>query len=303
MNNRIFKLAVIIGLISCLAITGCNSKDDYVTERALYKINKLAKKVAQNPKATPPAQVEKVIGLYKKFIKKYEGSDLTLNAHIAIAGIYASKEDYNEARKYYEYMQGLYKDKPAVLAEIAFFVGNTYELEKNWNRAVVEYKKIMQSYPFTKKSMEMPWYIIGHYKKIKDDKGASDSYEMALGHFRKLREEHPNAMNALFAGNFVIRILSEQARWQDVIGAIDKLNAEKFKKFVKGDELLFAKATIYRDKLNDNVNARVYFEELISKYPESKGIKEAKEALSKLSQQEEANTKAETQIGIEANVE
>jgi TolA-binding protein len=266
MAKQLMSLVILMAF-ACLS-AGCG-KDIYTEERMFWKTNQVAEKVFQNPDGTTPPQILNVANRYLAFIKAYPDSKFVPLAHFAIAKLWSVKKEYDKALAYYESMRILYKDSSEILADIAFYTGNIFEKQDDWNKANAAYKALLRKYPNTRRSLLVPLYLMDHYKKRKDDKGLGEAQALALEHFRSVGTNHPNVAGAYIARGFVAQILIDQKKWSDALEALTQLTYEKYNGLPKQDAYLFAIGSIYAKQLNDTPQATKYFQQLLAKYPRS----------------------------------
>jgi len=274
------KSITLISAIAIFMLTGC-AEDQYAIEKRYYHIQKQAEKIFKNPHASPPNELENVVNVLNGFSKKYPKSNLAVNADFTISRLYIVKEEFEKARAQLAKIIGTYSKQPGICSEAVFLKGNSYEMQDKWSDALAEYKKIMLEYPTTLRGMDIPIYIIQHYKvKFQPDK-MNEAAKEAVQHYKNLAEKYPGSVAALRAQTLIAESYAILKDWQGVIGALNTI-IENYKGKMDMDGVLMNIAIIYNRELNDPVNASRMLERLIQEYPKSKLVNTANSLLKKL---------------------
>lgn len=289
-NSLRFLLAIALvgGLI------GCESKG-FKAERQMWRAQKQAEAVYKNPKETPPFQVNKVRQSYQEIIKKYPDSLFSLQAQFGIGRLSLAMGELQRARDEFKKLLVKCDQRAGICAGADFVIGNSYEMEERWDLALYEYKKIMQEFPFTSQSLELPLYIIMHYKRIGDEASVKLFVDEAVAYYASLESKVSAKINesalkggaeqaqkraAFLLENLITKAYLAGGRWLDAINSLDKMIRD-FPQ-ANAQDTLFAKAFIYLNKLNDKPKAREVLADIIKNYPNSRLAKQAQAVLKKI---------------------
>jgi tetratricopeptide (TPR) repeat protein len=263
----------LLGLSSLTALSGCLD-DQYSIERQYWKAQKQAEKVFKNPDTSPPRELEEVVSLQNKFIQKYPGNILAIQADFNIVRLYLAKKEYEKARGHAKNLLSKYSKYESVCADAAFLQGYAYELENEWDTALSHYKKIIEIYPRTVKGLEMPIYIARYYKTKYQPEKMIATYKEAANHYNELAQKHPKT-----PFGYTVNVLGAKCYMaiKDWDSAVEKFNTiiETYKDKIKMDPLLLNTAMLYSKQLKDNASAKAALERLIKEYPQSRFIKVA----------------------------
>lgn len=278
------RLICIIVLFSLFAsLVGCGS-DQYAIEKRYWRVRKQAEKIFRNPHASPPKELEKVVGLLNDFIKKYPKSNLSLQAEFNISRLYIVKEEYEQARDYLRKLLDKYRDSK-IATEIIFLIGNSYELEDNWDSALNNYKKIMRDYPVTFRGLDIPIYIAQHYKvKFQPDKMIA-AFKEAIAHYRALADKYPNLPVAYTADSLIAQSYIALKDWNNAIVSLNYV-IDKHKDRFNVDRMLLEMSLIYIRELKNMAKAKEALERLIKDYPKSNLVNIATGLLKELEKNE-----------------
>jgi TolA-binding protein len=246
----------------------------------MWQANKLAQVVYKNPKGTPSFQLTQAQDAYRAIIKKYPNSLFAFQAQFSIGHLFLAKGEFVKARDEYKKLISDCKKKGNLCVEAMFAVGNSYEAEGKWDEANVHYKKIMQDFPFSSKSLDLPIYILRHYKNVNDAAAVKSSVDEAVSFYIGLKSKAKEQKAGYALQTLVVRSYIEGGQWQDALDNLDKL----IRDYPEGNaaETLWIKALIYATKLNDKVKAKEELQKIIKENPDPKLTKQIDTIIKKL---------------------
>ena len=277
--KKIFCFSVIICALIFLA--GCNPNDQYAIEKEYWWLQRQISRIFKNPNATPPNELERAVDKLQKFSDKHPKTGLGVESEFNIARLYIVKQEYEKARTYLKSLMDKYKESKAMLSELLFMSGNSYEIEDKWSQALEQYKQILREYPLTLRGFNVPIYIAQHYKaKYQPDKMVA-AYQEAIGHYRKLAAENAESPFGFKAKALVAQTYIFLSDWQNAVTALQE-TIEKYKDKISMDGLMMDMALIYNRELKDKVKARETLQKLLAEYPDSQLVKTATAFLKEL---------------------
>jgi TolA-binding protein len=270
-----------LALIGCLilAAAGCESRS-FKAEREIYRAQKKALAIYKNPKGTPPFEVRAAQADFEKILRKYPGTILATQAQMGIGHLYLASGDYDSAREAYKSLLKDCEKNAAACAQVTFVIGQSYEVENKWPEALAQYSKVIEDYPLSGKSVELPIYIINHYKKLKDDKGVEVWVQKGVAHYRDLmaKAEQPRVDYALMG--LTARCYMAGERWQDAVTVLEQI-ARDYPDLAP-EQALWAQAFIYKRFLNDPGKSKDLLQRIVKDYPQTNLAKQAELLLTKL---------------------
>ena len=269
-------------LICCaflILACGCESKE-FTAERKMWRADKMAQAIYKNPKGTPHFQLAKAQERFQEIIKQYPNSLFAIQSQLSIGHLYLVIGEFQKARDEYRKLMVDCGKRGNLCAEAVFAVGQSYELEGKWDEALGQYKNILNSFPFSNKSLDLPIYVIQHYKRAFDEKGVARSADDAVAYYASLKNKTKTEQAKYILAGLAVRSTMEAGRWQEALDALEKL-ATGYPKNNPEDALLI-KALIYRNKLKDPLKAKAELQRILKDYPSSRLIKQVKDFLSKL---------------------
>jgi tetratricopeptide (TPR) repeat protein len=265
--------------IFLVALCGCESRE-FKAERQMWRAHKRAQAIYKNPKGTPPFQLAQVQKEYQKIIDKNPKSLFSVQAQFSIGHLYLVVGDFERARSEYKKLDVECDKRGNLCAEAIFAIGQSYELEEKWSQALVQYKNILTSFPFSSKSLDLPIYIIRHYQRTKDAAGINRSCDEALAYYASLKSKTKAERGGYILDSLIARSLIEAGRWQEAVDALEK-TVTRYPN-MGADETLVLKAVIYKNKLKDSAKAKEELQRMLKDYPKSKLTKKAKDFLAQL---------------------
>ncbi len=265
MKNNIL---VIILFAIALLLTGC-SNDQYGIEKQYWRVQKQAEKIFKNPHATPPMELDAAVKELSNFSRNNPKNKLSVDAEFDIARLYIVKEEFDKARTQLKAIINKYAKSAPICSEALFLIGNSYQIQNNWNSALEQYKKIMQVYPITPRGMDTPVYIAQYYKiQYQPDKMIA-AFQEAISHYRGLADKYPNSPLAFSVQRLVAQCYIALKDWQDAINTLNSIIAN-YKNKVNVDVFFIDIAALYGRELKDKVKAKETLERLIKEYPHSR---------------------------------
>ena len=277
MRSKVIPGLALIFFAACLF--GCESKE-FKAERRMWRAHKTAQAVYKNPKGTPPYQLAAAQEGYRRIIKDYPDSFFAIQSQFSIGHLYLVMGDFDKARQEYKKLTLDCDKKGNLCAEADFAIGNSYELQKDWNNALGYYRKIMKSYPLSAKSLELRIYIIRHYKKAKDQDSVKLFVDEGIAYYHDLKSKSQTEKGDYILQGLIARVYMEAGQWQDSIDALNKLIRDYPGQ--NAGEAYVTKALIYNNKLKDKDKAKEELREVIKLYPKSKLAAQTEAILKKL---------------------
>ncbi len=280
MKRRISYLLVFVFAFALLVLQGCESKS-FRAEREMWRAHKAAQAVYKNPKGTPPFQLAAVQEQYRKIIKKYSESLFAIQSQFSIGHLYLVMGDFQKARDEYRKLTLDCTKKGNLCAEAFFAIGNSYELEGKWDDALSQYRMIMQSFPFSAKSLDLPLYIIRHYRQAKQtDSKIKGAVDEAVAYYTGLKSKSETEKGGYILQSLITRSYLEGQQYEDALASLDKVMRD-YPKY-NPEQALWIKTLIYANRLKDKVKAKEVLQTIVRDYPQSKLAKSVEALLKKL---------------------
>ena len=154
-------------IIFGLVFSVLDYKGEYLAEKKLLSVNKLFFDLSKNPESIPPGLYEKTADSFKSIISGYPETQSAKRARLILAKLYIFEKKFDMARKELNKILTNYPNDNGYCAEALFSIGNYYENEGKWDKALPIYENIIDNYIGTLKALNMPIYIANYYAKNK----------------------------------------------------------------------------------------------------------------------------------------
>lgn len=216
-------------------------------------------------------------------------------ATFAKANQLIEKKQYEEARRELDIVRG--RDTSLKYAPLAYLrIADTYILEKEYDRALSQYKGFIDLYPAHKYASYAQYQMgMTYFEQIGDAERGQQSARQALEEFKNLNRRYPRNPYREAVGYYIDKcrnILAEHVfmvgefyfkkkAFESAIGRYLEL-LDEYPDFRKKDEAFFHLGVSYL-KTGDSESARMYFDKLLTEYPDSKLAEEAKKELARAS--------------------
>ncbi len=271
---------IVFYLMVLIAMTyGCSA--EYSAERLYFRAEKLAQTIIRDPQAVPTGQFEEAINAFQEIIAEYPGTNKAAESRFMIGELYLANKDYEKARVEFSRVMDNYSNITWLCANAQFSIGLSYECEGNWDKAFPEYQKVADTYPATPQGLRAPIYIAQYFVRSKDNTKAEIAFKKATVQYEKIITEHPNPMLEGIALDYIAMSYSYLKNWEDAIEALKSL-IEHNPDGPKAPTSLLTIGAIYEDKLSQPKKAQEIYQDFINKYPRSKIAEVAKKKIDDL---------------------
>lgn len=278
---RGFFLVSVVYFLLATFLTGC-SDPRYLSEKLFYQAEKeVVTILKRDQKQLSKDNFDKVIAIYRKVVKTCPLENSAAKAQIIIANMYASRGKYREAQKEFKLIIQNFSSQPKIASSAQFAIGKLYESQGKWDKAIIEYEKVMDLYPLTSLGLNMPGYILKHYRNINDLQGEKTACKKAIKYYNKLIDEFSETSIAPAIQDYLASLYLSQGDFKEALKVWDKIietNPDS-KQIIKA---FLSKGEIYAQKLKDIPKAIEVYEEFIKKYPRHKILVEFKLRLTQL---------------------
>lgn len=163
--------------------------------------------------------------LLDNILRKYPGHAIEGYAYFARARRLVAARRTADARKLLKWIleNESYQADTNLRASAQLTLAYAYELEGNWERALVEYRWVSENYPTTKQGLYVPTYIAQSYLKKGKKNLAGDAFNDAIKHYRNLVKKFPKTVLAGTAQEYVIYAYLAQEDWANAEKAVSAL--------------------------------------------------------------------------------
>ncbi|MFQ5770420.1 MAG: tetratricopeptide repeat protein [bacterium] len=203
---------------------------------------------------------------FEKAIKDSSNPDLQARAHLGKGYILFKQKKNEAARKKMHWIIENFPRNGRVGSLAQFAIARSYELEKRWDRAIVEYRWLMDTYPLYPEGLYTPVHVANHFKSIRDNELASTAYLEAVQRYHDLIAKYPQSQLSALAQEFLVLCYAQKEEWDLAIRTAERLY-DDFKtnpNVVMGSQLLLAQ--LYENNSNKKAALKIY-RQFLKKFP------------------------------------
>lgn len=212
--------SILILAISAVIFSFLDHKGEYLAEKKLFFANKALSNILKSQESVPSALYEKTAKQYKDIISGYPKTRSAKEALILLGRLYISRKQFDTARLEFNKILSQYPEDKNYCAQALFAIGNSYESEDKWNKALSTYENIMNSYIGTPLAMNMPIYIANRYARKKDDANKNSYLLKAIEYYQKIAKDYPNTQLGYIAMNSKVTCFELMGNWNAALEAL-----------------------------------------------------------------------------------
>jgi len=207
-------LLALCGLCFIACLAGCSRQ--YSAEKLYWQAEQTARKVQAEKKGTELSseEIEVIINSYRKVVEKCPLTAPALRAQLIITQAYLSQEEFEKAQ---QELIKITQDYRNVAPQARFMVGNIYEQQGDWDKAVIEYEKVMDLYSATTPGLQTPIYIAKHYQEENQLSKAGDAYVEAVRRYKQNINDYSGTSLEPAIRNYLGMTYYHQGKWTDAV--------------------------------------------------------------------------------------
>ena len=267
--RRVYSLIFLI-----IFVLGCGDSR-YVAEKLLWQAQKKTQNFLRGKTKLTNRDYNEVISYYREVTKRVPLEPLSSKAHFIIANLLIREGKYDEAQKELKTVIDNFSSSPSVASRAYFAIGKIFEAEGKWDKAIEEYDKITDLYPLSTVGLNVPLYIMRHYKLNGDEKSIEKAYRSAIRHYKSLIEEYEGTSVAPIIKDYMAQAVLTKGEFKEAITVWDGIDKDYPSSSIAAKAIL-TKASIYESKLKNTDSAIKEYERFIKRYPKSKTTPEVR---------------------------
>ncbi len=209
-------LVVVCGLCFIASLTGCSRQ--YSAEKLYWQAGQTARKVQAEKKdkeaKLSSEEIEVIINAYRKVVEKCPLTPPAARAQLIITQAYLSQEEFEKAQ---QELIKITQDYRNMAPQARFMVGSIYEQQGDWDKAVIEYEKVMDLYGATTPGLQTPIYIAKHYQEENQSTKADDAYSEAARRYKQNITDYSGTSLEPALRNYLGMTYYHQGKWTDAV--------------------------------------------------------------------------------------
>ncbi|MFQ5639887.1 MAG: tetratricopeptide repeat protein [bacterium] len=200
---------------------------------------------------------------YEKAFHESDISSVHAKAQLELGALRFKQKQNEEARKKMRWVIEEYPREGRIGAMAQLAVAHSYEQEGRWDRALVEFRWLMDTYPITPEGVYAPLHIANHFKTLGEDDMAANAFTDASERYFELISKYPQSQLSAMAQQYLAICYALSEKWEHALNAAEQLY-EKYQttpQIAMGSQILLgqlyekngkidAALQIYKDFLN-----------------------------------------------------
>jgi tetratricopeptide (TPR) repeat protein len=227
-----------------------------------------------------PAQAMKI---YTDMLEKYPNARKLSRVHLAMGKIHLQRGALAMSREKFKGVIFDFPEQAAIGAHAQYYLALTYEMEGEWDKALNEFRWILDNYPNSPEALQVPHHIMEHYIKFSDRELANSAYSQALRDYDRFIAKNPDSPQAVYGQWYIALCHEMMEKWEDAIAALEVL----VENYPQSSQVLLSLLRIgemYEIHLGQPDEALKAYGRLVEKSPRSQLAKIVLERMEKLRQ-------------------
>jgi len=171
-------------------------------------------------KLNDPAQAMKI---YTDMLERYPDARKLSRVHLGMGKIHLQRGELAMSREEFKGVISDFPEQAAIGARAQYYLALTYEVEGEWDRALNEFRWIMENYPNSPEALQVPHHILDHYIKFSDRELATSAYSQALRDYDRFIARNPDSPQAAYGQWYIAQCHEMMEQWEDAIAALEVL--------------------------------------------------------------------------------
>lgn len=280
LREKIIRIVLAVTLSSA---AGCGG--DYNAEKAYWQMNRYHSETIKNPKTADENEFTRTISELKKIVRKYPLWEISPKIQYQIGEMYASREEYGNARE--ELMKAVmnFPEYPNRCARARFLMGVLMEKQGKFEDALEDYTQLEEQYPVTFTGLQLPLYLAQYYSRQGLKEKAHKEYKKAVRNYRNTIEMNPYSKRVPVLQYLMMIAYGNENKWVDLIEDLHDL-AERYPESRATPVALYRIAEVYRVIFKELKKAEFYYNKITAEHSGSDLEKMAQYAVGGLSLKE-----------------
>jgi len=165
----------------------------------------------------------RAMGIYTDMLQRYPDSGKLGRAILAMGQIHFQKGELQEAHDAFGRVIENYPDDQAACATAQFGLALSYEFEGDWEKALNEFRWVLDNYPGSRESFAVPNHIFEHYRQYGEQELAQTAYQQALRTYSDIVTKRPGTPQALQGQWHIAQAHILMQSWEQAAAALEQL--------------------------------------------------------------------------------
>jgi len=167
--------------------------------------------------------LDRALGIYEDMLQQYPGSEKLSRAILAIGQLYFQRGDLDGARQFFGRVIEEYPRDAETGASAQYALALSYEFEGDWNKALNEFRWIVDNYPGSPEAFAVPNHILEHYRQYGEEELAQTAYQQALRIYNDIVAKNPDSPGAFQGQWYIAQSHILMTSWEQAAAALEQL--------------------------------------------------------------------------------
>ncbi len=207
--------------------------------------------------------------IYSKVVSGSDKSPVQAKAHLGLGNLLFKQNRNVEARKKMRWIIENYPREGKVGAKAQYAIAHSYEQAEQWDRALVEYRWLIDSYPLTPEGVYAPLHIANYFKALGEEDMAATAYSDATQRYYALISKYPQSQLAAIAQEYLSICYVFNEDWESAINSAEQLykNYKTVPQIAMSSHLLLGHLYEKNSKFKEALNIYTDFVKKFSGHP------------------------------------
>jgi TolA-binding protein len=167
--------------------------------------------------------LQRAMDIYEDMLQRYPDSKKLSRTYLAMGQLFFQKGDLSEARQAFGRVIEDYPDDPVAGAAAQYALALSYEFEGDWDKALNEFRWVLDNYPGSREAFAVPNHILEHYRQYEEKELALTAYRQALRTYGDIVAKHPGSPQALQGQWHIAQAHILMQSWEEAAAALEQL--------------------------------------------------------------------------------
>ena len=211
-------------------------------------------------------ELSKAMEIYSGIVEEYPDSKRLSRVHLAMGNIHLQRGELTKSREEFNRVIIDFPEDAAAGARAQYSIALAYEMEGAWDKALNEFRWIMENYPDSPEALQVPDHILEHYLQFSEEGLAASAYTQALKDYAKFTAKDPNSAQAVLGQWYIIRCHIRMEKWSEALAALETF-VVNYPQSPQVQLALLRIGEIYEINLDQPAEALGAYQRLVEKFP------------------------------------
>jgi len=259
------KRYCLLTLIIVIFTAGCEP-GDYEAEKLYWKADRLYTQIIQSRTGSPSPKFDEAIALFQKIYNEYPEWKDAARAKFYAGQLYRMRGDFASAEAVFNQLLEDFPENSGLCVEVITEIGVMFEMQKEWQKTVAQYEKLMKQYPNTLRALQTPLNIAMLYARHGEREKAEAAYNQAIDEYNGILKKYPNAS---VVWDLLIACYRVQEQWEEVILTYKRMLVQHpVLDKNRAAYAIYGIGEVYEKRLKEYNKALAYYKMFLLDYPD-----------------------------------